>query len=402
MATVKLYLDTRSANRQGLHTLKLAINHASKTSYISLNVQLASSQWDKNKACIIAHPRKQSLNSYISAMLLNAQDTMLRVARERGIKTLSAIELRDIISESINGTSADDASRGNIVEMLERMANDPTKSNSTHKLYTSLQKHLVDFDSDFENKNFDDINREYINSFYGYLMNNKHINTAACYMGKFAAAFNRAIDDEITSNYPFRRIKLKHQQTRKRALRLDQLRTLINARFENRHHDSARDYFLLMFYLIGINNKDLCLLKGVTDDGYIEYRRSKTSRLFRIKVHPVTLALIEKHKDTSGKYLLELMAKYKSPTNVRMRINAHLTNLCEELGLPKITAYWSRHTWATIAASLDINKDTISRALGHSFGVRVTDTYIDYDDNKISEANEKVINFVLGKIENRN
>jgi hypothetical protein len=30
-------------------------------------------------------------------------------------------------------------------------------------------------------------------------------------------------------------------------------------------------------------------------------------------------------------------------------------------------------------------------ALGHSFGNRVTDTYIDYDSEKVDEANRKVI-----------
>ena len=58
---------------------------------------------------------------------------------------------------------------------------------------------------------------------------------------------------------------------------------------------------------------------------------------------------------------------------------------------PDISSYWSRHTWATIAASLDIPKETISAALGHEIGSAVTSIYIDFDQRKVDEANRKVI-----------
>ena len=61
---------------------------------------------------------------------------------------------------------------------------------------------------------------------------------------------------------------------------------------------------------------------------------------------------------------------------------------------PGISSYWSRHTWATIAASLDIPKETIAAALGHG-GNTVTDIYIDFDQRKVDEANRKVIDYVF-------
>lgn len=61
---------------------------------------------------------------------------------------------------------------------------------------------------------------------------------------------------------------------------------------------------------------------------------------------------------------------------------------------PKLSTYWARHTWATIAASLDIPKETISHALGHGNDT-VTDVYIDFDLGKVDEANRKVIDYVL-------
>ena len=60
---------------------------------------------------------------------------------------------------------------------------------------------------------------------------------------------------------------------------------------------------------------------------------------------------------------------------------------------PHITTYWARHTWATIAASLDIPKETIAAGLGHG-GNTVTDIYIDFDRRKVDEANRRVIDWV--------
>lgn len=60
----------------------------------------------------------------------------------------------------------------------------------------------------------------------------------------------------------------------------------------------------------------------------------------------------------------------------------------------KLTTYVARHSWATIAAALDIPKETISAALGHGSNT-VTDIYIDFDRRKVDRANRMVIDAVL-------
>ena len=58
---------------------------------------------------------------------------------------------------------------------------------------------------------------------------------------------------------------------------------------------------------------------------------------------------------------------------------------------------WARYSCSTYAAYLDIPKDTISEALGHSHGAKVTGVYIKYNRDKVDAANRKVIDYVLGK-----
>lgn len=61
-----------------------------------------------------------------------------------------------------------------------------------------------------------------------------------------------------------------------------------------------------------------------------------------------------------------------------------------------ITTYYARHTWATIAAALDVPDDVISQALGHAARNSTTAIYIERSQRKVDEANRRVIDFVLG------
>lgn len=62
---------------------------------------------------------------------------------------------------------------------------------------------------------------------------------------------------------------------------------------------------------------------------------------------------------------------------------------------PELSSNGARHSWATAGISLDIPKETISRGMGHSNGIRVTDTYIDFDMRKVDEANRRIIDLIL-------
>ena len=80
------------------------------------------------------------------------------------------------------------------------------------------------------------------------------------------------------------------------------------------------------------------------------------------------------------------------------RLNANLQNIAAKIpGMPPITSYWARHTWASIAYNrCGISKDVISQALGHSHGSKVTEIYLDRDNRIVHKANRKVIKYVFG------
>lgn len=116
--------------------------------------------------------------------------------------------------------------------------------------------------------------------------------------------------------------------------------------------------------------------------------RAKTGRHYSILLHPEALRIIEKYK--GEKKLLRFSEHFKNVDVATVMINKKLAKV-----RPGLTTYYARHTWASIAFNIGIQKDVVSLALGHSFGVRVTDTYINTDLSRVDEANRMVIYYVI-------
>lgn len=247
---------------------------------------------------------------------------------------------------------------------------------------------------------FKDINVGWLKLFENYL-SNEGVKTNAIwvYMKCLRAIFNNEIDKENISleTYPFRRYKLKQEPTRKRSLTVEQLRKFKDCPCD-KYQVKYQDTFMLIFYLIGINIKDLLYLTEMVD-GRIEYKRAKTNRLYSIKVEPEALEIINKYKGEN--YLLNFMDDRTDYVSFRAWMNKAIgkvgaKNRKDKGLIPELTTYYARHTWATIASKIGIQRDTIAAALGHG-GNTVTDIYIDFDQTKVDEANRKVIDYVLQK-----
>ena len=61
---------------------------------------------------------------------------------------------------------------------------------------------------------------------------------------------------------------------------------------------------------------------------------------------------------------------------------------------PELTSYWARHTWATLAAEVDVPDAVIDAALGHRSPYPMADIYIRRNYKKVDEAVDKVIAYL--------
>lgn len=400
MATTKLYLDTRAARKGQPAPLKLAITKNGETALLHLNIVLLPNQWDKKAGKVTNHPNNLFLNTYINRRKLDVDTAILKLIETGEEGRLRAVEIKNRIAGAYAETQSDDNQF--FAYRLKRFAE--RKKDSTKGIYMHTYNRMKAYTEDFEQLTFEDITREWLISFENFLAKTAPSKNARnIHLRNIRAVFNDAIDDEITTAYPFRRFKIRPVPTAKRSLTVEQLRTLFNYPAVEEYAQKHLDMFKLMFFFIGINTVDFFNLKDITNEGRIEYRRSKTGRLYSIKVEPEAMEIINKYR--GGEYLLYMHDTYNKHQDYAKRLNKALQRIGDTtIGkrgaktfkplFPNLTTYWARHTWATLAADLEIPKETIAAALGHG-GNTVTDIYIDFDRKKVDEANRRVIDWVL-------
>lgn len=400
MATTKFYLDTRAVREGDPAPLKLAISRKGTRTFLSLNVYITKDQWDEKTEKVVKHPSRVAINNYINLKKSTVDMMILRLTSTGEIGGMTATDLKNLaIKES--STSEEKIEKQSFYDTFLSHAESRKKA-KTKNVYQHTMRRIQAFCKDFKGLSFEDITVDWLMRFDNFLSETSPSQNARnIHFRNIRTVFNRAIDEGLTSLYPFRRFKIRHVATSKRSISADQLRKFFNLDVEDEEREYM-DMFKLIFYLIGINVVDLCALKDIKD-GRIEFHRAKTNRLYSIKVEPEALEIIEKYRGKD--YLLYISDRYKLHSSYLRKMNKSL----QEIGgivetlrgkltlppmFPEITTYWARHTWATIAASLDIPRDTIAHALGHGNNT-VTDIYIDFDRSKVDDANRRVIDWVL-------
>ena len=230
------------------------------------------------------------------------------------------------------------------------------------------------------------------------------VNTRSIHFRNIRAVFNRAIDDEIISQeiYPFRKFKIKNEEKDKVSLTAEQIKKLYKYEFKTPALTMARDYWMLSFFLCGINPIDLFSLKKPDNEGRISFIRTKmqggahsTIRLF---IQPETQAIVERYRnDDESPYLLNFIDRYLSYDIFRSFLSKKIREIAEITRFKGLTMYWARYSWATIADRLDIPEKTISKGLGHVDKTMAGRKYIAFDWSKVDRANRLVIENVLKK-----
>lgn len=384
MITTRLYLDTRSsAGQDAPARLKLAIYWNRVEALLFTGFTLAPSQWDAKKR------EAKDKNTQLSiARFKYKVDTILADMQDAGkCDGLTATDIRNAVVHILTPSAK---SKARFMDCLEKFASTRPQPR-TRDIYRATADRIRAFDRMAAFLTFEDITIGWLDRFDSFLAKTSpKKNARNIHLRNIRAVFNYALREELTLCYPFRKYEIRPEPTKHKNLLVTQLRTLFNAEVEPWQQKYV-DFFKISFMLIGINTGDLIHATGINGDR-LDYDRAKTHKPYSIKVEPECLELINKYR--GEKYLLNVLDTYSKTNHWTSKVNNELQRIANELGLPKISTNWMRHSWSTIASELDIPKDTIAAAAGHSRKT-VTDIYINYDWTKIDRANRKVLDYVL-------
>ena len=409
MATTKFYLDTRAVKGDNYAPLKVVITKHGHASYISLDVKLLPSQWDEKKQRVTNIENQNKINNYIYNRKVQIDNAIMELSSHGELTKMTSTQIKNKVKSYLDPK----AEIQNLFINRYKKFMESRNAERTKEIYKTTLNKILTFDKNAASMSFEDINKDWLISFDNFLKKEGlKKNSRNIHFRNIRAVINDAIDNEITTHYPMRKMNINPEETEKRSLTIGELRLLFDYPVK-KWQQKYLDYFKLTFYLIGINPVDLCNCKKEdVKDGRLIYKRRKTGKLYSIKIEKEAQDIIDKY---SGEKLLvnftERMTSYKtfvSRANKALKKIGDINMVYNSSHSKKnkfeykplfnsLSIYWARHTWATLAYSIGISDELIAAALGHSHGNRITSIYIDKSIANIDDVNRKVIDYVLNQ-----
>jgi len=272
----------------------------------------------------------------------------------------------------------------------------------------SIKKH---FPNDFRIK---DIDVSWLKKYEKLLTDEKKTyTTVSMYMRATRAILNKALRAGIVSNenYPFGKDKyeIPSAQSRKLALSLKDIGRIVKFNCRTENERKCRDYWFFSYLCNGINFIDMLQLKySDIENGEVSYYRQKTFSKLKEKkkivapMLPEMKAIIKEWGNerqpknfvfpvlSDNMDAKEIIKQVKLFTHM---VNDNMQNIAKELGLPKISTYTARHSYATVLKRSGANVSFIAESLGHA-DIRTTENYLaSFEKEERAKTNANLTKF---------
>ncbi len=416
MAVISLYLDSRKKNKTGLYPVKVAVRNGNTSYFIPTNVKVSPDNW--NGGVVVGTKNDRQLNKLLENKVGLLRLKLVSVSSTVNVGKLTARELAALIDDGVELPESKETAKGLVRPFFEGFISGKKKT-STREVYSLTLRTLERFCESrppvLGSLRFKDISYKWLCELDGWMLERGNaVNTRSIHMRNVRAVYNEAVKTGSADfgDYPFRMFRIKSEDTVKRSLSVEELRSLRDYPCEE-HLRKWVDVFFISFYLCGINMADLLELPPMERGERLVYRRSKTGVLCEMDVPPEAWELIDRYR---GKERLLLFGeRYADRKSFIHRMNGGLQSVGEvslapvvasngaahkkkerKPLFPALTSYWARHTWATVAADLDIPDAVIDAALGHKSPYRMTDIYVRRNAKKVDAAVRRVIDYVNG------
>jgi len=205
------------------------------------------------------------------------------------------------------------------------------------------------------------------------------------YFSKFRAVFNQLIREDVIIKNPAVKVVMEKEDAKREYLTLEEIQLLSAAQKPN--VDTCNAFIFSCF--TGLRISDLRTLTfNQIQDGYIEFRQQKTGQNERMMLNDTALSIIKMQSEFKrSEQIFNLFTL--------VNIEKHLKQWTLAAGITKhITFHCSRHSFATLALTNDIDIFTVSKLLGHR-DIKTTQIYAKLIDKKKDEAVLKLPNIKL-------
>lgn len=408
MVYYKLTLNDKRETKEKTYPIVVRVTFNKNNTTLTTGIRIKKEHWDSESQLVNkSNANFQLLNKTISEFYLKIQKIIHQLDDN---EEFSFAALKESLDEKAKPYKINTNITFN--EYSTQIINELFAINKVGNalVYQTASNRLIGFAKERKLK-FKEIDYTFLESFQRHLISRGvKQNSVSNYLRTIRAIYNRAIKAKIIdrSFYPFTEVPIKAERTAKRAILANDLGKIYKLDLkENSREFQARNYFFLSFSLIGISFTDLAYLTPSNIvKGRIVYRRRKTRKEYSIKITALAQQIINEYKGRNEKYLLpilpasviedSLIANQKIHQWIKTT-NKWMKELAKKCEIPEtLTTYVARHTWATTAKRLGYSNELIAEAMGHEYGNKVTNIYLDnFEQSVVDELNEKVINSII-------
>ena len=398
MTTVKLkFRPSTIEGKEG--SLFLQLIHGRAVKQINLDCHIMASEWDDKQEMIVLD---SSNPTRISQLLLVKDRVMFEIHKvKHTIKLLSKKNtylLDDVIAlyREVGNYQI------TLFQFIHKQSEKLMRLNRIRTAETYLA--TMNSFSRFHNGQdvfFDMIDADMMERYEAYMKSRGlKRNTTSYYMRILRSIYNKAVEEGITNQtMPFNSVYTGIEKTIKRAITFEDIQKIKNLDLSgNPSLDMPRDMFILSYLFRGMSFIDMAYLKK-TDikDGCLNYIRKKTGQPLSIKWIDAMENILIKYRDTTTtQYLLPIVkvedgSERKQYKNAMLLVNRKLKKIAKMAGVDaNISMYVARHSWASVASSMNIPIGIISGGMGHD-SEQTTQIYLaSISSAKIDDANDEI------------
>ena len=403
MVYLKLILDDKKVKQDEIYSVVVRITYNRNSTTLTTGIRIEKKYWDRVMGKVLnSHPNQIGLNTNISEFFLKVQKLVLSLESEGAF---SIEELKERLREKSIKPHVKAAICFN--DYATQLINELLSINKSGNaiIYQTASNRLIKFANNKKLK-FTDINYNLLDEFkHSLIKEGIRLNSVSNYLRTIRAIYNKAIKAKLVdrSHYPFVEITIKSERTSKRSISINDLKLIYNLSLKPGSREwHARNYFFLSFSLIGISFTDLAYLTPSNiSKGRLTYRRRKTHKEYNIRVSALAKDILNYYQGSSAKYLLPILSAsvVEDSLDAKKKIfqwikttNKWIGKLGEKCNIEEnLTTYVARHTWATTAKRLGYSNELIAEAMGHEYGNKITNIYLDtFEQSVIDDLNERV------------
>jgi integrase len=413
MASAKIVAGDH-ANSKKLVSVYIRVVHNRKKADIPIKgLKITATNWSDETYIRKAEPtilNVSNTNIQLKMYELKALQTLNRLASDN---TLTSMSLTDLVNEislaCFNNTSNIRYTFGSYTDSIIEQLNQAKKFGNAN-CYADAKSFVIRrMGRDIQFSELTSIALKKMETLH--YSDNKGVNSLSFFMRTIRAIYNRAVNDKIvTKEYsPFNNYKIKHEETAKRAISLDDFIKMKQAVIDPKKTEfHAQKMFLFSFYTRGMNFMDMAYLKlsDIVDDR-ITYKRAKTRKPFTVAIIPQAREILDFY--TEGKKSTDFVFPiFKNPKasdrelreeieNERRNFNKRLDRIAKVAKINTgITSYVIRHSWATISKYAGLSLEVISEGMGHS-NTKTTEIYLASFPNEVMDKASLLVANLLDK-----